>query len=205
MDPVTFLVFDALLTGILIFGFQKYWEYRYSQKQFQGQLKSKMIHEKRVVTLETLFKKYSEFMYLSGELQQEAVITRPSITGNNSYLKEKLKVATDKIQEVRNYFNDNRLYLPESLVEKISNIVIESIRLNLEMRDIIFRTNWEEELDKEKVAEVTKYFISKNTQYIWRPITDIPSLLNAIWAELFLYQNIIEAAYRSIADIEEEE
>ena len=55
------VILNALFTGVIVSYFNKRLEAKFAKQMFEDQLKFKMIHEKRIETLENLYKKFVVF------------------------------------------------------------------------------------------------------------------------------------------------
>ena len=199
MDQITFLLVDAILTGILIFGFQKYWEYRYDKKQFQEQLKFKMIHEKEVEALENIHKKILEFVqsleyahgYIHDQLFYDLKIDKHEVT-------KRVNDTVEKLDEFMKYLRSTSIFIPDSIKREMGIASNRAHFLHMRFIDLVVKRNPDDELDPEQVRLLTSGFtIRKSNDY--SDIKNVNSVLFVICGEMALIAKRFETIYKSVA------
>lgn len=133
MDPIVLMILtiatNALVTGVLLFLFQKRIEDRYARRIFDDQLKSKIVHEKRFQTLETLYQMIAKFnRNFTNEIHQIAIYDKSSkkLSLTNTTLLKNFDGAHKELDKCRTYFNDNRIFLPTDMANEIHRILMDA-------------------------------------------------------------------------------
>ncbi len=122
MDTTTSLILtvtiNALVTGVIIFLFQKRVERREATKAFQEQTKFKRFHEKRAETLEALYPKFRLFSDELNNLLQVAFIGTNEFEVDPAVLEDIKK----NMQIFGQYLDDNKILLETKEAYDLHNI-----------------------------------------------------------------------------------
>lgn len=123
------LIISGLISGVVIYILQKRIDSTFQKSLIDYKIRSPKLHEKRVETLETVYKKYRSFN--NNVLQELGRIALISLgVGNALQNVENLEITLFKeINEFQNYLNEVRLFLPHDVIEKITNISRDSNNL----------------------------------------------------------------------------
>jgi hypothetical protein len=183
-------------------------ERRLSEKAFQQQIKFQRTHEKRVETLENIYQKFQAF----GKAARHELW---NLMGNESrgkpieftkedveYLKD-FNVGRDELDECRNYFKKNRLYLTESTAEEIDKIINKAY-FTYGMVSMVSKSG--DMLDRrDALINFLNERIEEEGYNIHKMDPENPNLL-ILLSELALYTSTfterLETLYRASADID---
>ena len=128
-------VVNALVTaaigGIVLYRIQK----KIDNSYFEQQTKFKRLHEKRVEALETF---YHKFVVFSDNLSEIIENTRNGVQTDGKNFKEIQKQLTEKHEDLLHYFENNRLFLPDTINDEIWKIIINSGLLSPIVAGIFF-------------------------------------------------------------------
>jgi hypothetical protein len=199
MDDPTFNTLLIIAANALVVYFLlKRQEQRLSKKLFEDQVKFQRLHEKRVEALETLHKKFRQFADSIDEMIKQGTkikswykpLTLEDLAEIN------LKV-TEDLKEVRRYFSEVKLFIPDKAQNTLSDIfnraeyIHDSVRLALYTEDWgVPKTMW--------VKEVQQF-----TGAAPEMMHSVSKILYSLSEYLNLETAMIEALYKSIADTEE--
>lgn len=204
MDQWTYLLADALLTGIIIFGFQKYWEHHYNKKQFKEQLKFQIIHEKEVEAVGNIHKKILEFVqsvesvnsYIHHQLFHDFEVDRKEV-------KKRVNATIEKMDEFMKYLQSTSIFIISDDIK--NDMESESGRaryLHTKFVDLLTRHNLDDELDPEEVRLQTAGFtIRKDGDYSY--VKNVRTLLSVICDETAIVAKTFEIIYKSVVHAED--
>jgi len=131
MDPIFLTLLTIAANTLITYFLLNRQERRLAQKSFEDQLKSKMVHEKKFQTLETLYQKYLAFerafssaiwslQYVHSEHRRIKFIT------TDLALLKDFEGGYGKLEECIDYLDENRIFLPDSMATEIRTMFVNS-------------------------------------------------------------------------------
>ena len=211
MDQLTLSLLTIAVNALITYFLLKRQENRYAKILFEDQVKFKMIHEKRVETLENLYKKFVVFNKTLEKVIRDLLKHNSSTTtkGMLWVWERDLKPFEDqaeKLAEVNNYFEDNRIFLPDNVVKLVSEIISNARFPYMLVTSLYFFLS-EVRLEEHKLLELFARLINNNIDTYGRDMSKIDSdhpdlvkMFDDIVFRMHAYTRTLEDTYKSVAD-----
>jgi hypothetical protein len=202
VDPIGLMLLtvavNALVTGVLLFIFQKRFESRYAKRQFEDQVKFQRMHEKRVEALENLHKKLSDYTQslVEAPLFIRIKLRHTSKSNPGFEITERVMSTVEKWKEFIEYFESSIKFLPDIIERQIGDMVNEASDLHMLFLSLIAEHELDDALDPGWVNEITAGFITKS---IVQDRKTVDALLDSIHKEMIIKTKQLEHIYKSVA------
>jgi len=188
------VVLNALVTGTLIFYFQKRMETRFEQRSFEDQTKFKRLYEKRVEALETL---YQKFIVFTDHLKEVIENSRRGEQVDHEMYDIVRTQSTEKYKDLLHYFENNRLFLSDKTNEAVWKIIISDGLLRSLVIGVFLDSTYRETVPYWFREQLPELFDSEATELELRN-PDV--YLQEIERIIKKQRRTIESLYKSVAD-----
>lgn len=128
MDPITLMLLtvtlNALVTGVIVYLFQKRIERTFAKENFEYQTKFADIYSKRIKASETIIHKYMAFensMWLLTDSIRDYI---NSGVENEINFEEGNKDIMSKLAELREFYKNNRMFLSKYLSNSMNGALV---------------------------------------------------------------------------------
>lgn len=206
MDQITLLILtvaiNALVTGTIVFIFQKRIESNIAQKNFEHQIRFSKLYPKSLDVIEiyrqkllhrrhAAFRYYTElsFMFYRNEVDEKR-------------FEESRRIALDASEEVERHISENIIYIPDRFVSEVNEINMK-VRL-LSTPDLIYELDADIEWKKHSFIETLMEATDAIDQILYNNEPNGTIALTLLSRMNDKYNEIserLEKIYKSVADL----
>ena len=195
---------NAIITGIIVYLFQKKFEANLQKSLFEHQTKFSRNYAKQVETLETLYQKFTVFEQAFRRLDWAIVDSyrkskEMELKGNFADFQENLQ----QLEDFRKYFLENRLYLSVGDANQIERIWLEATLLQEILGFLL--TSPLEDTRFQRLKMLSKSIAGSE---LYKSVpglekfdkSQISLILHDITTSISIRSRVLENLYKSVAD-----